>query len=52
MGLSLAVLIAYYIVWVLATSWGKGGFPMPHLVAYLTFAVTALTGIVMVIRKN
>lgn len=52
MGLSLAVLILYYLVWTLATSWGKGGGGAPAVVAYLSFALTAGIGVVMVARKS
>jgi lipopolysaccharide export system permease protein len=52
MGLSLLVVVSYYIIWTLATSWGKAGGQGPVIAAYLTFALFALTGIVMVARKS
>ncbi|HEX8465435.1 MAG TPA: LptF/LptG family permease [Abditibacterium sp.] len=52
MGLSLLVLISYYIVWTMATSWGKAGLAAPQYVAYLSFVITAGTGVVMVTRKS
>jgi lipopolysaccharide export system permease protein len=52
MGLSLAVLIFYYIIWTLCTSWGKGGGAAPEYVAYLSFLLTAAIGVVLVARKS
>ncbi|RYG69364.1 YjgP/YjgQ family permease [bacterium] len=52
MGLSLAVLILYYIIWTLCTSWGKGGGEAPQYVAYFSFLMTTAIGLVMVARKS
>jgi lipopolysaccharide export system permease protein len=52
MGMSLMVLIFYYILWTLCTSWGKGGGAAPQFVAYLSFAITAGIGLTLVARKS
>ena len=52
MGLSLGVLILYYLVWTLAMQWGKAGGEGPLVAAYLSFALTAGVGLVMVARKS
>lgn len=52
MGLSLLVLILYYLVWTIASQWGKAGGAGPLVAAYLSFALTAGIGLVMVARKS
>lgn len=52
MGLSLVVLILYYLVWTLALSWGKAGGEWPVFAAYLSFALTAGVGAVIAARKS
>lgn len=43
LGLSLMVLLGYYLVWTLTSQWGKGGGGQPVVAAYVPFLI--LTGI-------
>lgn len=52
LGLSLFVVLGYYIIWTIATSWGKAGGQAPVFMAYLSFLIIAVTGVVMVMRKS
>ncbi len=52
LGLSLMVLLSYYIVWTLVTQWGKGGFPAPILAAYLPFLILTGLGALLIAQKS
>lgn len=52
MGLSLAVLILYYLVWTICQQTGKGGAPLPLLFAYLPFFITTGIGLGLVKQKT
>jgi len=52
MGLSLLVLLLYYITWTLTSQLGKHGAVNPYLMAYLPFCITFLIGLVMVFKKS
>jgi lipopolysaccharide export system permease protein len=52
MGLSLAVLLLYYVVWTWATSLGKAGAANPYLMAYLPFGLTLIVGTFLVWKKS
>ena len=52
MGISLMVILGYYLFWTLCTQWGKGGGQMPVVAAYLPVAVLSAIGVVLLIRKG
>jgi len=52
LGLSLVVLLGYYIVWTLVSTWGKGGGPQPLVAAYLPFAILLGLGAILTWKKN
>jgi lipopolysaccharide export system permease protein len=52
MGLSLAVLLLYYVVWTWAGQLGKYGAANPYLMAYLPFMITLGAGLVLVAKKS
>jgi lipopolysaccharide export system permease protein len=52
LGMSLVVLILYYLVWTICTQVGKGGAGTPLIVAYLPFVLTAGIGAVLVKQKS
>ncbi len=52
LGLSLMVLLSYYLVWTLVTQWGKGGGPQPMIAAYLPFLVLAGLGAFLTAKKG
>jgi lipopolysaccharide export system permease protein len=52
MGLSLAVLLLYYVVWTWATQLGKYGAAPPLIMAYLPFVITFVVGLVLVVKKS
>ena len=52
LGLSLMVLLSYYIVWTLTSQWGKGGGPQPMLAAYLPFGILAGLGAFLTWKKS
>ena len=51
MGISLMVILGYYLLWTLCTQWGKGGGQGPILAAYLPVGVLAIVGLVLLARK-
>lgn len=52
LGLSLMVLLGYYIVWTLVSTWGKGGGGQPLVAAYLPFAILFGLGAILTWKKN
>lgn len=52
MGISLMVILGYYLLWTFCTQWGKGGGNAPVLAAYLPVALLSVVGIVLLIRKG
>jgi len=52
MGLSLIVMLSYYMFWVLCTNVGKGGIALPELVAYLPVIGLFITGSVLIAKKS
>ena len=52
LGLSLMVLLSYYIVWTLVSQWGKGGGTQPMLAAYLPFAILSGLGAFLTWKKS
>ena len=52
MGISLMVILGYYLTWTFCTQWGKGGGNAPVLAAYLPVAALSVIGIVLLIRKG
>ena len=52
MGISLMVILGYYLGWTLCTQWGKGGGQWPILAAYLPVATLAVIGVALLIRKR
>lgn len=52
LGLSLMVLLSYYVVWTLVSQWGKGGGVQPMLAAYLPFGILAGLGAFLTWKKS
>ena len=52
MGISLMVILGYYLLWTLCTQWGKGGGNAPILAAYLPVAALSAIGVALLIRKG
>ena len=52
MGISLIVILGYYLLWTFCTQWGKGGGQAPVFAAYLPVAIIALTGTILLLRKS
>jgi len=52
LGLSLMVLLGYYIVWTLVSTWGKGGGQQPIVAAYLPCAILFALGLFLTWKKN
>ena len=52
LGLSLMVLLSYYLVWTLVSQWGKGGGPQPMIAAYLPFLILAGLGAILTAKKG
>ena len=52
MGVSLVVILGYYLLWTFCTQWGKGGGDWPIFAAYLPLLILTLTGTVLLIRKS
>ena len=52
LGLSLMVLLSYYIVWTLTSQWGKAGGAQPLLPAYLPFVILAGVGAFLTWKKS
>ena len=52
MGISLMVILGYYLLWTFCTQWGKGGGQAPVFAAYLPVAIIALTGTISLLRKS
>ncbi len=52
MGISLMVILAYYLGWTFCAQWGKGGGQMPIVAAYLPVAVLGAVGVALLIRKG
>ena len=52
MGLSLAVLLVYYVIWMMAQQVGKLGVSPPILTAYLPLIVTTIIGGLLVYNKS
>ncbi|RYX85011.1 YjgP/YjgQ family permease [bacterium] len=52
LGLSLMVLLGYYIGWTLTSQWGKGGGGQPLVAAYLPFIVLMTMGTFLTWKKS
>lgn len=52
LGLSLMGLLGYYLIWTLASHWGKGGAQQPILAAYLPFIIVVIVGSVLTWQKR
>ncbi len=52
LGMSLMVLLSYYLVWTLVSQWGKGGMQQPVIAAYFPFALLLGTGLFLTWKKN
>lgn len=52
MGLSLIVILSYYLLWTFCTQWGKAGGAGPMVAAYLPALALALTGLFLLWRKT
>ncbi len=52
LGLSLMVLLGYYVVWTLVTQWGKGGGTQPLVAAYLPLVILAGMGAFLTWKKS
>ena len=52
MGLSLIVLLTYYVLWSTAQGIGRGGLVNPYFMGYLPAASTLLVGLVLFWKKN
>ena len=52
MGLSLVVLLLYYVVWTWASKVGKAGVMNPYFLAYLPFGLTFIIGLFLVAKKS
>ena len=51
LGLSLVILLLYYVVWTWANQVGRGGLVNPFLMAYLPLAITSVAGAIMLWKK-
>ena len=51
LGLSLVILLIYYVVWTWANQVGRGGLVNPFLMAYLPLGITSVAGAVMLWKK-
>jgi lipopolysaccharide export system permease protein len=52
LGMSLMVLLGYYLFWTLVSQWGKNGGQQPLIAAYLPFAVLLGIGLFLTWKKN
>lgn len=52
MGLSLMVILGYYLLWTFCTQWGKSGHSAPIFTAYLPAFVLAAVGLFTLWRKS
>lgn len=52
MGLSLAVLLLYYVLWTMLSQSGKGGMGNPYLLAYFPTIITTIIGVVLIAKKS
>ena len=52
MGLSLVVLLLYYVVWTWVSKVGKAGVMNPYFLAYLPFGLTFIIGLFLVAKKS
>ncbi len=52
MGISLFVILGYYLLWTFCTQWGKGGGQWPIFAAYLPVGVFAIIGLILLNRKR
>ena len=52
LGVSLMVLLGYYVVWTLSSQWGKAGGSQPLLPAYLPFFILAGIGLFLTWKKS
>ncbi len=52
MGISLMVILGYYLTWSLCTQWGKGGGQAPLVAAYLPVVLFSVIGVGLLIRKG
>ena len=52
MGISLVVILGYYLLWTFCTQWGKGGGQAPIFAAYLPVGVFAIIGVILLARKR
>lgn len=52
MGISLGVLLLYYVIWSWATQLGKAGYGDPYVLAYMPMALTLTIGVVLMKIKS
>ena len=52
MGISLIVILGYYLLWTFCTQWGKGGGKWPIFAAYLPVGVLTVIGVALLARKR
>jgi lipopolysaccharide export system permease protein len=52
MGLSLIVMLSYYMFWVLCTNIGKAGIALPNVVAYLPVVALFTVGSILIAKKS
>ena len=52
MGISLMVILGYYLLWTFCTQWGKGGGQGPVFAAYLPLLILSSVGVILLIRKT
>ena len=52
MGLSLIVMLGYYIFWTICSQMGKGGIALAEVVAYLPLVVLLGIGSVLIAQKS
>ena len=52
LGLSLMILLVYYVVWTWATKVGKSGLADPYLLAYLPLGLTVIAGSILTFQKS
>ena len=52
MGVSLMILLGYYVVWTWATKVGKSGLGDPYLLAYLPLGLATIAGLILTYQKS
>ncbi len=52
LGLSLMILLGYYVVWTWATKVGKSGIADPYILAYLPLGLATIAGMILTYQKS